>query len=211
MAGSDHACNPERLIAQARQGMPQALGQLLEAYRNYLQMLATSRLGNLLQARVSPSDIVQETFLQANLSFDQFRGASEQEFLAWLRRVLASQLEHLYERHVLAEKRDVRREVSIDEIRIGLERSTARLETVLADRLPSPDSQVQRRELAVLLADELAELPSQYSRVLLLRSMAGLSFKDVAQQMERSEGAVRMLWLRAVQSLRERLTERGLI
>jgi len=201
----------EVLIDQAQRGVSKALGELFERYRNYVHLLAASRVTGRLQVRMSPSDIVQETFLHAHRAFEQFRGASEREFLAWLRRVLATRLERLYERHVLAEKRDVRREVSIDEIGARLERSTARLEAVLADRRPSPGSQVQRRENIVLLADELAELRPEYRRVLLLRNMECLSFKEIAQQMERSEGAARMLWLRAVQNLRQRLSERGLI
>ena len=207
-------CKPgeaEALIDEARQGMSESLGRLLQAYANYVRLVAATEVGARLKVRVSPSDVVQETFLQAHRTFGQFRGRSEGEFLAWLQRILASQLTHLYERHILAEKRDARREVSLDEIGARLERSTARLASVLADGAPTPSSEAERHERAVLLADELAELPPDYRQVLLLRNLEGRSFGEVAERMQRSSGAVRMLWLRAVDKLRQQLTDKGLL
>lgn len=201
----------EALIAEARQGMRESLGRLLQTYANYIKLVAATQVGARLKVRVSPSDVVQETFLQAHRTFDQFRGRTEAEFLAWLQRILASQLSHLYEKHILAEKRDARREVSLDEVGAKLERSTSRLASVLADDAPSPSSSAQQHERAVMLADELAELPPDYRQVLLLRNLEGMSFGEVAEHMERSPGAVRMLWLRAVDKLRQQLTDKGLI
>lgn len=201
----------EALIAEARQGRRESLGRLLQTYANYVKLVAGTQVGARLKVRASPSDVVQETFLQVHCTFDQFRGRTEAEFFVWLQRVLASQLTHLYEKHVLAEKRDVRREVSLDEIGAKLERSTARLASVLADDGPSPSSIAQQHERAVLLADELAELPPDYRQVLSLRNLEGLPFEEVAEHMQRSPGAVRMLWLRAVDKLRRQLIDKGLI
>ena len=210
MRSKDHS-SAEALIAEARQGMRESLGRLLQTYANYIKLVAAAQVGARLQVRVSPSDIVQETFLQAHRTFDQFRGRTEAEFLAWLQRILASQLTHLYEKHMLAEKRDVRREVSLHEVGARLERSTARLASVLADDAPSPSSRAMQHERAVMLADELAELPPDYRQVLLLRNLEGMSFAEVAERMQRSAGAVRMLWLRAVDKLRQQLADKGLI
>jgi RNA polymerase sigma-70 factor (ECF subfamily) len=201
----------EALLTEARQGIRESLGRLLQTYANYIKLVAAAQVGARLKVRVSPSDVVQETFLQAHRTFDQFRGRTEAEFLAWLQRILASQLTHLYEKHILAEKRDARREVSLDEVGAKLERSTARLASVLADNAPSPSSLAQQHERAVMLADELAELPPDYRQVLLLRNLEGLPFGEVAERMQRSPGAVRMLWLRAVDKLRQQLTDKGLI
>ena len=108
---SNRHSEAEALIAEARQGMRESLGRLLQTYANYIKLVAAAQVGARLQVRVSPSDVVQETFLQAHRTFDQFRGRTEAEFLAWLQRILASQLTHLYEKHMLAEKRDVRRKI----------------------------------------------------------------------------------------------------
>jgi RNA polymerase sigma-70 factor (ECF subfamily) len=201
----------DHLLALAQRHGGDALGQLLELYRNYLKILAASQIDPRLRARVSASDVVQETFLQAHRAFDQFRGESAPEFLGWLRQLLVSRIAHLLEKHVYAAKRDVRREISLEAIRTSLTRSSQRLESVLADKSPSPGSAAQRHEHAILLADELANLPDDYREVLILRNLEGLPFPVLAKRLDRSPGAVRMLWFRAIQKLRERLEAKGLI
>src|SRR5215471_1370038 len=114
---------PERLLAAARQGDADCLGALLGLYRNYLHLLARTQIDLHLQGRASPSDVVQETFLQACANFGQFRGGGEQELLAWLRRILVNALARLVEKQVKARKRDVRREVSVERLRQHLEGS----------------------------------------------------------------------------------------
>ena len=56
-------------------------------------------------------------------------------------------------------------------------------------------------EQAVLLADALASLESDYRKVILLRNVERLRFDEIAARMERSSGAVRMLWARALERL----------
>ena len=86
-----------------------------------------------------------------------------------------------------------------------------RLETALAAPTSSPSWGAQRRERAALLADHLARLPAAYREVLVLRHLENLAFEEVAQRMQRSNAAVRMLWLRAIDQLRKHLNEEGLL
>ena len=153
--------------------------------------------------------MVQETFFLAHRDFEQFRGQTEREFAAWLRQILINSLARLVRRHVLAEKRDFRREVSINRLGDSVERSALRLESALIDRGVSPSAYARRRESDRILADRLADLPDDYRQVLVLRHVEGLSFEKVAKQMDRSSGAVRMLWLRAIRQLRQLLDWRG--
>lgn len=202
--------DPLELLAAARRDSDDSLGRLLSIYVNYLKLMATTQIDERLKARISPSDVVQESLLEAHRDFPQFRGQTEPELMAWLRKILANNLARLIEKHVLAQKRDVRREVSIQRIGAALERSTARLGAVLVDGGASPSAAAQRRESSVILADELAALSPQHRQVIILRHVEGLSFSEVAGRMERSEGAVRMLWLRAIEQLRRSLAERGM-
>ena len=195
--------DPTELLAKARQGNGESLGALLELYRNYLYLLARTQIDLHLQARANPSDLVQETFLQACSHFQQFRGTSEKELLCWLRRILVNNLARLVEKQILAQKRNVRREVSLDRYRTLLHNSSEHFETALASQLSSPSVQAQRRELASLVADQLARLPAPYRDVILLRNLEGLAFDEVARRMNRTPGAVRVLWLRALDQLRE--------
>ncbi len=198
------------LLAQAKAGSGESLGHLLQLYANYLKLVVLAQLEHNLRARVSPSDVIQETFFEAHRDFVQFRGTSTPEFLAWLRRILVNNLCRVVEQHLLAEKRDVRREVSLERLATALEQSTARLEQILPDPGASPSRVLQQREAEVALADQLATLPADYREVILLRHIEGLPFEDVGQRMGRTSGAVRMLWLRAVKALRDRLDAEGI-
>jgi RNA polymerase sigma-70 factor, ECF subfamily len=190
------------LISRARLGSKSSLGSLLEQYRNYLIVLAATQIEKRLQPRVSPSDVVQETMLRAHKNFGQFRGTTEQELLAWLRQILVNNLARFVEQHMLAARRDVRREVSIERLGVALEQSTIQLAALVPAQGKSPSMAVQQREEAVVLADRLAQLPDDYREVLVLRNLQGLPFEDVAQRIGRSVGATRMLWLRAIEKLR---------
>ena len=193
---------PDQLLAEAREGRGESLGALLELYRNYLHLLARTQIDIHLQARANPSDLVQETFLQACSHFSQFRGTSEKELLGWLRRILVHNLARLVEKQVRAQKRDIRREVSLERCLSMLDHSSAQLEAALVSYGSSPSAQAQRRELAALVADQLARLPAHYREVIVLRNLEGLPFDEVARRMGRTPGAVRILWLRALDQLR---------
>lgn len=193
----------EQLLDEARQGQREPLGQLLQSYRNYLTILATTQLDRRLRRRMNASDLVQETMLAAHRDFGKFRGSTEREFLAWLRQILIHCLHHAVETHVKAQRRDVRCEISIDQVGLSLDRSAANFAQVLADPGPSPSTPARQRERAVALADQLAKLRPEYRDVIVLRNLQGLSFDEIAQRMDRKTGAVRMLWLRAIEKFKQ--------
>lgn len=195
------------LIRAAQQDPSGRLGQLLTMYANYLRMLANSQLDDKLKARVSASDLVQDTLMEAHRDFPQFRGGCEREFVAWLRQILVNNLRRQVEKHVQTEKRDIRREISIEAIGAAMDRSTVNMRVMLQDGGPTPSAETMQRENAVVLADYLARMPDEYRQVLMLRNLQGLGFAEVAQQMDRSAGAVRMLWVRAIRHLRQMMND----
>jgi RNA polymerase sigma-70 factor (ECF subfamily) len=199
----------EGLLASAKSGRAESLNELLQLYGNYLRVVATVRLDDRLRARCSPSDVVQDTLLDAYRDFPRFRGRTKAEFLGWLRQILANNILRLTERHIDAAKRAVRREVSLDAAQ-GASRSSASLGAILADRTASPSSIVGGREAASILVDQLANLPPDYREVLVLRHFHGLSFAEVGERMRRSPGAVRILWVRAIGHMQRVLENRGL-
>jgi len=191
-------------MADARLGKSERLGELLELYRNYLRLLARTQIDLHLQGRVNPSDLVQETFLEAYRDFGQFRGKTEKEWLAWLRRILVHNLARLVEQQVKALKRHARREVSLQRVDLAvLDQTSARFDAALVSPQSSPSEQAQHREEAALVADRMARLPAHYRDVIVLRNLEGLSFDEVASRMGRTPGAVRLLWLRALDRLRK--------
>src|SRR5215469_3769441 len=111
-----------------------------EDYRPFLDNLARLRLDPRLQSKLDPADLVQQTLLEACRAPEQFRGRSEGEQKAWLRRILLRNLANTV-RDLGRQKRDVHRERSLD---AALEDSSARLEALLAAEQSSPSEQAVR-------------------------------------------------------------------
>ena len=190
------------LLKRAKSDGGDAIGAVLQQYRNYLAVLAGTQIGPQLQRRVSTSDVVQETMLRACEHFGQFRGTTEQELLGWLRQILTNNIARVVEKHVLAARRDIRRKAQIEQIGQSVEQSAIRLEGMLAARVDPPSLQARRKEDAVILSDRLSALSDDHREVLVLRHLQGLEFEKIAEQMKRSVPATRMLWLRALEKLR---------
>ncbi|MEO9595005.1 sigma-70 family RNA polymerase sigma factor [Rhodopirellula bahusiensis] len=195
----------DRLLKAARNGDAAALSTLFGLYQNYVRLLAASQIRARLRVRASESDVVQETLLNAARGFSEFRGNTGGEFVTWLRAILTRKIQTLIQTHVDAQVRDVRREISLDTVGKWVDQSSVRLENVLAASDPTPVTQLANQERSVCVANALAQLSEDHREVLLLRSIEGLSFPEVADQMNRSHGAVRMLWLRAIEALRDKL------
>ena len=196
---SDSRLDVTLLIDRARRYLPGALDQLLEGYRNYLRLLARTGIDASLQGKADPSDLVQEALLKAHQHFAQFRGRTEAELAAWLRQILARNLIDLARRYRVAGTRKVGREQSLEGL---VDHSAQALDRLLAGDGTSPSHSAQRRELSVVLADALAELSADHREVIVLRSLEEQEWNAVARRMGRSEGAVRLLWARALKHLR---------
>jgi RNA polymerase sigma-70 factor (ECF subfamily) len=190
------------LIRRVRAGEQGARELLFNRYDAYLHVLARAQLGRHLRGKCDSADVVQETLLEAHRDFASFQGNTEQELLAWLRRILSHNLFN-EARRFAAQQRDTSREISIDQVRAGVEHSSVALARGLAADTPTPSQVASQRESAVRLADALAKLPEDYRDVLMLRVFEELPAEEVAQRMNRTAGAVRMLQMRALQALRE--------
>jgi RNA polymerase sigma-70 factor (ECF subfamily) len=194
------------LIEQARSGSGEALGMLLELYRSYLRLIAQLQAGKELQAKFSPSDLIQATFLQAQKGFRDFQGNSEGELIAWLRAILASQLAMEVRRYSTG-GRDVRLE---RQMHFEMDQSSILINAMLAARGNSPSQSALRRERAVILADALAKLPAHYRNIIVLRHLQGKSFAEIATSEQCTLDSVKSAWTRAIGKLREMLDDGAL-
>jgi RNA polymerase sigma-70 factor, ECF subfamily len=173
--------------------------QALEKYRAYLHLLATLQIDRRLRAKVEASDIVQQTLVQAIGGWDQFRGQTDAETAAWLRKILARQLANAF-RDLKRQKRDVRRERSIEG---SLEQSASRLQSWLAADQTSPSQGAIASEQAVELANALADLPEAQWRAVTLHHFEGWTLQQVGEHLGRSPVAVAGLIKRALVTLRQ--------
>jgi len=176
----------------------------LERFREYLMFLVRSELGDREAGKIEPSDVVQETLLEAHRKLGQFRGHSEAEMAGWLRKMLVYGLNDA-RRALGRAKRDVAREQSLE---AALDQSSARLGVCLALEQSSPSEHAQRHERAVRLADALARLPEAQRQAVVLRHYEGLSLEDISRHMGRSSDAVAGLLKRASKELRILLKDR---
>jgi RNA polymerase sigma-70 factor (ECF subfamily) len=176
----------------------EVLMRLLDAYRNYLRLLARTSLHGSKGAGADPSDLAQETLLRAHQRFGQFRGSTEGELAAWLRRILCRVLADSVRRRT-GRGGHLPHEKSLD---AQVDSSSFALHKLIPSKGTSPSLAAQRRELGVLVADALAELSPDHREVIVLRHFEERDWKEVGRRMGRSADAVRMLWARALERLR---------
>ena len=93
--GDFMAEGPIELLARARAGETEALGELRALYRNYLRMVVRTGLGPRLRERLELSDVVQEALVEVVRQFPQFTGQNEAALVGWLRRLVGQKLADL--------------------------------------------------------------------------------------------------------------------
>jgi RNA polymerase sigma-70 factor (ECF subfamily) len=173
----------------------------LERFRAYLRLLARLHLDKRLQGKLDPSDLVQQTLLDAYRSAHKLTGRTDAEKAAWLRQALAHQMAHAV-RDLGRDKRDVGRERSLD---AALAESSAQLEKWLAAEQSSPSDQAERQELSLRLAGELEALPEAQREALVLHYWQQMTLPEIAEQLCRSPAAVAGLLQRGLKSLRGKM------
>lgn len=195
---ADQGCTLSGLLARARAGDRQALDRLFAACRSYIAVVARAQVESWLQAKFDPSDLVQQTLLEAYRGFEGFQGDTGAEWLAWLRGILRHNAVDYARQYCGTDKRQVRLEVPLQ---APASDSPAAPEPAAGGE--SPSEELLAHERALLVADALSRLTPDHQEVILLRNVQGLPFDQVAQRMGRSRPAAQMLWMRAVHALQE--------
>lgn len=176
---------------------------IVAKYEPYLRMLARTQMRQAYRARIGASDMVQQAMLQAVQGLDGFRGQTEAEFRGWLRQILARHLCHL-DRDLHRDKRDIRREQSIEQ---KLAQSSMRLEGLLAGEGPTPSQNVAIGENVLKLADAVERLPESQREAVRLHYLEGMKLSEVANQLDKTTGAIAGLLHRGMKTLRQQLEE----
>jgi RNA polymerase sigma-70 factor (ECF subfamily) len=191
---ADPADEFEKLLAEAQQGSPEALGKVLEKCRHYLLHIANAEMDSRLRPKAGDSDLVQETFLEAHRLFTRFQGTSSADLLGWLRAILKNKAATFARSYQATDKRQVAREVPLN---------------ALADEpgqpaapVSSPSSVVLRQEQADAVLRALERMPEQYREVIVWRQWERLPFDEIARRLDKTVDAARMTWWRAIERLR---------
>lgn len=187
-------------IRLAKQGEEESLGELLAAHEQYLKLLASVQLGRSLRCKVDPSDIVQETFLEAHRAIRSFEGTEAKQLLAWLKKILAARLANTMRHYLGTRRRDIRLETRIG---LALDQSNMSLGGILADPVSSPSRQVAGKEQSQLVAEALLRLPEDYREAIVMRHLEGMTFSEIGKAMDRSVDSVEKLWTRGMVKLKK--------
>ena len=188
----------EKWIEAARAGSPEAMGQLVDRFRDDLLLLAIRKLHPCLSAKGGVSDLVQETFLEAQRGIAQFRGTTDAELREWLKTLLDCSVIDFSRRRVETEQRLVARERPAGD-------ADGVVTVTYFEAHERPVGVQDERQLATAVA----MLPEEYRRVIELRFREGHSFAEVGRLLDCSLEAAQKLVYRAVRTLRERLGGTG--
>ncbi len=198
----------ERAAARVAAGEAEALGPLLDGYRDRLRRMVAMRLDPRLHGRVDASDVIQEGYLDAARRLpDYLAEPGRMPFYLWLRFLVGQRVIEAHRRH-LAEGRDAGREVSLYRGAMP-EASTAALAAQLLGKLTSPSDAAIRTERRVRLQEALNAMDPIDREVLVLRHYEQLSNSDVGRVLGIDKSAASKRHIRALLRLREHLGDLG--
>jgi RNA polymerase sigma-70 factor (ECF subfamily) len=188
----------EEILAKARDGSPTSLGRLFELKRKYLLTVAHRQIGADLQGKVGASDLVQETFVEAQKGFERFQGTTEVEFLAWLSAILTNRFSNIARHHRLTQKRAIGRNISDAAASIAIRQA-------MSDML-TPSTQLVAEEEKRRLHVALDSLPAEVREILVMRIWQRASFAEISEALGCSVEAARKRFFRAVEELQALLS-----
>lgn len=192
------------LLANAKSGCEQSMNQLLDECHRYMLSIANKETQSQLRQKVGASDIVQQSLMNIESHIERFAGSTRKEFFAWMRGILINGIRENQRRYFQADKRAVGKEVAIDkdQSNMGLD---------FADSMFTPGTDASMNEEAEMLKKALSQLSDDDQMVIQLRVWEKMSFKEIAQKMERTEAAVQKLWSRSIVRLKSELEKLGAI
>lgn len=157
----------------------------------YLAFIARHQVDPNLQAKMGPSDIVQQSMLQAIENIEKFRGQTVDEFRGWLRQILIN------------EARQMKRNYHTDKRNANLERRLGDSQTNhphpnLADSLPTPGTNAAAEEQSRAITSALESLPKQDRLIIQWHNWEGLTFEEIAQRLDITVSSASSKWYRAL-------------
>ncbi len=199
---SDDAPELVERLQRANQGDEQTLTDILSEFRGRLKRMVSLRMDHRLQGRVDPSDVLQEAFLEVSDRLPTYMGDRSMPFFIWVRFITAQRLNILHRRHLGTQRRDAKREISINrssapEVNSGV------LAAHLIGRHSTPSKAIQRAERKLRLEEALESMEPIDREILVLRHFEELTNSECALVLDISSTAANNRYIRALRRLRE--------
>ncbi len=196
----------EELIEAALSGSEGALAELFDQNRDRLRRLLTLRMDPRVRARVSPSDVLQETFLELARRLPRYSEEQQLPFFLWLRAIAGNCLARAHRTHLGADMRNAARDVSLAGSNVpGV--STMLLASHIAGHFTSVDRGVLRAELQLRVQEALNSMPERDQEILALRHFEELSTEECACVLGLSRSGVLKRHTRALRRLHDTISD----
>lgn len=186
----------ERLLLRAQSDAHGNLGVFFHSFREYLLHIGHENMPRELWAKASPSDFVQETFLDVQKAFPHFHGHTVKEACSWLRTIYLRKVSRCYRRFVVVEKRQVAKEIPIDS-----QRGQVEMRHIAESTSNSPLDTAIEHEEDQLFRVAFNQLSSEYQRVIHLHVFENKPFRDIGNQLGCTAAAAQKLCVRAIKKL----------
>jgi RNA polymerase sigma-70 factor, ECF subfamily len=191
------------LLDEIRGGQP-AFDRLFTRHRDALRATVSLRFDPALRGRLDPSDVVQDTQMEAFRRLPEYLQRQPMPFHLWLRKMAYERLIMMRRRHLGASCRAVGSELPLPE------QSSVMLAKNLLANEKSPSQQVETAELAHRVRLALAQLPDMDREILLMRTFEMLSYDDIACVLEIESATARKRYGRALLRLHGLLVAEGI-
>jgi len=188
----------QELVALAKDGDSAAANQLCALYTDRVRWMVRLRMGRELRAQLESMDLVQETLVRALGGLDGFTYRSEGDFVRWLAKIAENELRGNL-RRLRAAKRDIRREVRLDNYRSPAGGSFVGPPEPIRNTTPSVVT--SKREDFAKLEKALDALKPEYKEAIILAKIESLSYDQIGARLGKSTDAARMLATRAMAAL----------
>jgi len=186
------------LVALAQDGDESSLNELCQVYWSRVLWIVRLRMGKELRSRLESIDVVQDVLMYAFRSLGNFTYRNEGDFLRWLSKLVESRLrDDLKKLH--AAKRDIRREVRFDSH--GRTTQGGNIRTGGPIEATTPSEILSKRENLTRLEKAIDLLKPEYREIIVLTKIEGLSYKEIAARLGKSDEAVRKMVSRAIETL----------
>ena len=195
----------DELLRAAEQGDGSARQRRLARHRSRLRQMVAVHLDRRLAARIDPSDVVQETLMDAALNLPDYLRDRPLPFYPWLRQLARQRLDRLHRDHIRRHRRSVVREEGH-----GLllpDPSADALANLLRASGTSPSRQLIRDEMSRRIQDAMNRLSPNDRELLVMRHLEAMSAAEIGAVLGIGAGAVRTRHVRALARLRSLLDD----
>lgn len=188
----------QRLVTLAQKGDESALNRLCRVYNERVLRIIRMRMGPELRTKMQSMDLVQDAFISALRSLENFTYENEGDFLRWVSKIAENRIRDNFDK-IHANKRDVRKETPLDNNSSTTQDTFAEISAPVDNTTPSLI--MSKREDLNRLEKAMEKLKPKYREVITLTKIERLTYKEAAKKMDKAPDAIRMLLSRAITAL----------